>query len=194
MSSVRSVLVVSDSSLAMTALVTPPFVSTAAAMVSSCVPPLVANSASRCSTVSVGAPVPVEVVLLPVEPVEPVEDEPVLPGAWPGGLPLPPPGPGVPFGGPPARLAASVTWSASCAVRCCSSAMVVTVPITAHTTAISVTAETTSRVRRVRGLFRRCCSFCSDLPSLRCPPAFRLLLTVLPSCRARPRLPERHHQ
>lgn len=71
--------------------------------------------------------------------------------------------------------------------------MVVTVPITAHTTAISETAETTSRVRRVRGLLCRW-AFCSDLPSLRCPPAFLLLLTVLPSYRARPRLPERHHQ
>lgn len=69
--------------------------------------------------------------------------------------------------------------------------MAVTVPITAHTTAINVTAETTSRVRRVRGLpchrtFPK--TFCSTLPSLPSlcrPPALRLLLLTMAGIRRR---------
>ncbi len=66
------------------------------------------------------------------------------------------PGTGSPGGpNPDTRRATSATWPSNCSYRCERSASVVTVPITAHTTAISATDATTSRVRRVRGRGRR---------------------------------------
>lgn len=79
-----------------------------------------------------------------------------------------PPG-GSPFGsdglsgltGPPvARSPTSLSEVSNWSYRCWLSAIVVTVPITAHTTAMSATAETTSRVRSVRGCRRRCFRSC----------------------------------
>lgn len=63
-----------------------------------------------------------------------------------------PPPPGPPGGPKPdTRIATSCTCPSNCSYRCDRSATVVTVPITAHTTAIRATDATTSRVRRVRG-------------------------------------------
>ncbi len=74
--------------------------------------------------------------------------------AFPSGAPRPPLGCWAPGGPnePDAREADSFSWPSNWPYRCERSASVVTVPITAHTTAINVTDATTSRVRRVRGL------------------------------------------
>nr|WP_180289412.1 MULTISPECIES: hypothetical protein [Streptomyces] len=60
-------------------------------------------------------------------------------------------GPPPSTGPPDARIDVSRSELSSWSYRCERNAMVVTVPITAHTTAISATDATTSRVRRVRG-------------------------------------------